>query len=205
MMKKLLAIVLLAFVSISAFSQIKFGIKAGAATTTVPTYSLTNGTNNIEALKNAAWGLQAGVFLRLSLLGIYLQPEAVFATNTYDYKVTTVTGSSVLSQKFNRMEVPVLLGFKIGPLRLNAGPSASVPIGSPKALINDPNFDNMYKGTTFGYQAGAGLDILKTLALDVRYGGSLSKKFGNAVSIGSQTFNLDERQPSLILSVGLMF
>jgi hypothetical protein len=103
------------------------------------------------------------------------------------------------------LEIPILVGFKLGPLRINAGPSAAIQIGSPKALIADPNFDKMYKGATFGYQAGVGLDIFKTLALDVRYGGSLSGKFGDAVTVGSQSFKLDSRQPSLILSVGLMF
>jgi hypothetical protein len=63
----------------------------------------------------------------------------------------------------------------------------------------------MYKGATFGYQAGVGIDLLKKLTLDVRYGGSLSGKFGDSVTIGSQTFKIDSRQPSLILSVGLMF
>ncbi len=205
MMKKLIVITFALFLAIPAFSQISFGIKAGAATTTVPTYNITTGANTVAALKDAAWGFQGGVFLRLAVMGIYLQPEVVFATNTYDYNVTTVTGPSLVKQQFNRLEIPVLLGFKLGPLRINAGPSATVNIGSPKALVNDPNFEQMYKGATIGYQAGVGLDIFKKLILDVRYGGSLSKKFGDAVAIGGQTFTLDQRQPSLILSVGLMF
>ena len=205
MMKKLFAIVLIVLISIPAFSQIKFGIKAGASTATVPTYDITAGTTTIEALKDAAWGFHAGAFLRLSLLGIYLQPEVVFATNTYEYNVKTASIPEVVKQSFNRLEIPVLLGLKLGPFRINAGPSASLQIGSPKALIDDPDFEEMYKGTTFGYQAGVGLDIFKTIALDARYGGSLSGKFGDAVTIGGQTLQLDSRQPSFILSVGLMF
>jgi hypothetical protein len=204
-MKKLLVILMTVLIGLPAFSQINFGLKVGAATTTVPTYNISNGTNNIVALKDAAWGFQAGAFVRLKILFLYLQPELVFATNSYDYNVTTVTGTELLSQKFNRLEIPVLLGINVGPLRINAGPSASIQIGSPKALIDDPDFENMYKGATFGYQAGVGVDILKHLTLDVRYGGSLSGKFGDSVTIGSQTFKIDSRQPSLILSVGLMF
>jgi hypothetical protein len=205
MMKKLLLVLLVVFISLPSFSQIKFGIKAGAATTTVPTYDIATGTNNIKALKTAAWGFQGGLFLRLTLLGIYLEPEVVFATNSYDYTVTENAIDAVKSQTFNRLEIPVLLGFKLGPLRINAGPSAAIQIGSPKALINDPDFVNMYKGATFGYQAGVGFDLFKKLAFDVRYGGSLSGKFGDAVTVGTQSFKLDSRQPSLILSVGLMF
>lgn len=204
-MKKVITLLLISVLSIPAFSQIKFGLKAGAATATVPTYDLSSGANNIQALKDAAWGFHAGLFVRLSLLGIYLQPEAVFATNTYEYNVTTVSGTDLMKQTFNKLEVPVLVGFKLGPIRLNAGPAAAIQIGSPKALIDDPDFEDMYRGATFGYQAGLGFDLFKKLTFDARYGGSLSGKFGDAVTIGSQTFQLDQRQPSFILSVGLMF
>lgn len=204
-MKKLFAVLLAVMLVIPAFSQVKFGIKAGASTTTVPKYDVSTGTTSISSLKDAAWGFHAGIFIRAGIGPVYIQPEAVFASNSYDYNVTTATVSNVVNQKFNRLEIPVLLGLKLGPLRLNAGPSATVPIGSPKALVNDPNFGNLYRGTTFGYQAGIGIDILNTVTLDARYGGSLAKKFGDSVSIGSQNFNLDDRQPSIILSLGIMF
>lgn len=203
-MKKLLAILLVSLMAVPAFSQLKFGIKAGASTTTVPQYNSTAGTTTISSLKTAAWGFHAGIFLRAELGPVYLQPEAVFASNTYEYNVNS-TVSQILKQNFNRLEVPVLVGLKFGPIRLNAGPSATVPIGSPKALVNDPGFSNLYRGTTFGYQAGIGLDILNTITLDVRYRGSLAKRYGDAVDIGGTTFKLDSRQPSLLLSVGIMF
>lgn len=206
MMKKLLLVILAVFIAIPTFSQLKFGLKAGVSTTTVPTYNFTTGTNTIDALKISSYGFHGGVFLRLSLLGIYVQPEAVVATNTYEYNVKQGTNPAVLTkQTFNKLNIPVLLGFKLGPLRINAGPVASIQIGSPKALINDPNFQNMYKGATFGYQAGAGFDLFKKLTFDVRYEGSLSSQFGKAIILGSQTFKLDSRQPSVLFSVGLMF
>ena len=145
-MKKSILVLLVALIALPAFSQLKFGIKVGAATTTVPKYDITTGGTNstIEALNKASWGFNGGVFLRLSLLGLYIQPEALLATNTYEYNVTQGTNPTVLmKQTFNRLDVPVMVGFKLGPLRINAGPAASVQIGSPKALIDDPNFNNM--------------------------------------------------------------
>jgi hypothetical protein len=204
MMKKLLAIILIALITIPAFSQIKFGIKAGAATTTVPKYNISGtGANVVTALKNSSYGIHAGVFLRLTLLGIYLQPELLFATNTYEYKVNSLTNP--VKQTFNRLDIPVLVGFKVGPIRLNAGPAATFQIGTPKALITGLNVSDMYKGATFGYQIGAGFDLFKKLTFDVRYEGSLSKKFGDALSVGGQSFQLDSRQPALLFSAGLMF
>jgi hypothetical protein len=205
MMKKIYVFVLVIILSVPAFSQINFGIKAGAETTTVPSYQIGNGDATIDALKDAAWGYHAGIFLRFGLGPVYLQPEAVFASTTFDYNVTTTDLTELKSQKFNRLSIPVLLGLKLGPLRLNAGPAASIMIGSPSALIDDPDFKNMYKGAVYGYQAGIGLDILKTLTLDIRYAGSLGEKYGDTVTIGGQTFRLNYGQSSLLFSIGLMF
>lgn len=203
MMKKFLLSILIAVLAIPAFSQIKFGVKAGVSTTTVPTYDYTTGANTITALKNASYGIYGGVFLRLSLLGVYFQPEVLLATNTYEYTVNNAPNP--IKQTFNKLDIPLLVGLKLGPIRINAGPAATIQIGSPKALINNPDFTNMYKGATFGFQAGAGFDLFKKLTFDVRYEGSLSGEFGSAVNIGGQTFKLDSRQPSVLFSVGLMF
>lgn len=205
MMKKLSVIILVMLISVPVFSQIKFGIKAGAETTTVPTYDISSGTNNIEALEDASWGFHGGLFMRVKLLALFVQPELVFASNTFDYTVKTATVTEVKSQTFNRISVPLLVGFKLGPVRLNAGPAASIQIGSPEALIDDPNFEQMYKGAVWGFQAGLGLDILNKITLDARYAGGLGEKFGDAVTIGSQNFQLDYGQKSFLLSVGIMF
>lgn len=203
-MKKLLIFGLVIILSAPAFSQVKFGIKAGAETTTVPKYQLGNGSATIEALESASWGYHAGIFLRLQLGFVYIQPEAVFASTSYDYNVTTVTLPELRTQKFNMISIPVLVGLKLGPLRLNAGPAASVMIGSPSALIDDIDFKDMYRRAIYGYQAGAGVD-LGPLTLDVRYAGSLGEKYGNSVTIEGQNFKLGYGQSSLILSLGLMF
>ena len=205
MMKKLSVTILVVLISFPVFSQIKFGIKAGAETRTVPAYDISAGTSSIEALKDASWGFHGGVFMRLKLLALYVQPELVFASNTYDYTVKTATLTEVKSQTFNRISVPLLVGFKLGPLRLNAGPAASIQMGSPEALIDDPNFEEMYKGAVWGFQAGIGIDLLKRLTLDARYAGGLGEKFGDAVTIGSQNYKLDYGQKSFLLSAGIMF
>lgn len=207
-MKKLFVFLFALIIAVPAFSQIKFGLKVGASTATVPKYDISDpssGTNNIEALKDAAWGFQAGAFLRIGISSVFVQPEVLFASNTYEYNVTTVTGTEAVKQKFDRLDIPVLLGVKFGPLHLNAGPSAAIQIGSPKALIEDPDFKEMYRSATFGYTAGLGVDLFNKLTIDARYNGSLSGKFGDSVNIGDQTFKLDSRQPSITLSVGIMF
>jgi hypothetical protein len=205
MMKKLLLILVIALVSLQAFSQIQFGLKVAAATTTVPSYDVSSGNTNIEEVKNSSWGWQAGGLLRINLAFLYIQPEVLFASNSYDYTVTTATVDEIVSQKFNRLSIPIMVGTKLGPIRLNVGPAASIQIGSPDALIDDPNFEEMYKGALWGYQAGVGIDLFKRLTLDARYAGGLGDKTGDTVAIGGQDFNLDYGQQSFILSVGIIF
>jgi len=215
MMKKLFAIVLVVLISIPAFSQIKFGIKAGVSTTNLSMATLktvTSGTTTytVDALTAAKYGFHGGVFMRLTLLGIYLQPELLFSTRTNEYTVIDLAAPTVKmtkKQNFNKLDIPVMLGFKLGPIRLNAGPAASLLINSPKALISDTNYKSMYSRMTFGYQAGLGFDLLNFLTFDLRYEGSL-KKYQNQIQnlVGTKTtVNLDDRANAFLFSVGLMF
>lgn len=204
-MKKVIIILVIALASLPAFSQIKFGLKVAAATTTVPTYDASSGSTNIDELDNASWGWQAGGLLRFKLAMFSIQPEVLFATTSYDYQVTTSTTSEILSQKFNRLSIPIMIGINLGPIRIDAGPAASIAIGSPDALIDNPNFDDMYKGALWGYQAGLGIDLFKRLTFDARYAGGFGDKSGDSVDIGGQSFKLDYGQSSFILSVGIIF
>ena len=212
-MKKLIVFLFAALMAIPVSSQIKWGIKAGLSTTSVSMNDAktvtTSSTYTIDALKEANYGFHGGLFVRLTVLGVYLQPEIVFASTENQYNVTNVTAGTapeVKSQKFNKLDIPVLLGVKLGPIRVNAGPAASLLINSPKALIENPDLKNNYSKMSFGYQAGVGLDIFKTLTIDLRYEGSL-KKYQTQIQnlAGTTTVNLDDRPNAFLLSVGLMF
>ncbi len=212
MMKRLFLILLVIMISLPAISQIKFGLKAGVSTNnlsmeTVKTLTSGSTSYTVDALTEAKYGFHGGAFFRLTLLGIYVQPELLFTTRTNEYTVKNVqtNASSVVKQNFNKLDIPVMLGFKLGPLRLNAGPSASLLINTPKELIDSPDFESMYNRMTIGYQAGVGLDILKTLTVDLRYEGSLKKYQNQIQNLVGTTVNLDDRSNAFLLSLGLMF
>jgi hypothetical protein len=206
-MKKIIIVLFAALITIPAFPQlVKFGLKAGGQTTSVPTYDISTGTTNITNIEDWQWGFHGGAFLRIKIAFLTLQPEVVFVSNTFDYSVQQGTAPAVPDmQTFNRLAVPLLLGVKLGPIRLNVGPAASIQIGSPKALIDDPNFEDMYKSSLWGYQAGLGIDLFKHLTLDARFAGGLGDMLGDQVSIGGQTFNLDYSQTTFMLSAGWLF
>ena len=212
-MKKLLAILFTVLITLPALSQLNWGIKAGLSTTFITmadAKSITSGgtTYIIDKLKGANYGIQFGAFARLKIAMLYIQPELLFSTRSNEYtlsKANSLTDSITVKQNFNKLDIPVMLGLKFGPLRVNAGPVGSLRIGSPKNLVNDPDFKAMYAQMTFGYQAGIGLDIFKKLTLDVRYEGSLKKYQNQIENTAGTKFNLDDRPNSFLFSVGLMF
>ncbi|HUS87280.1 MAG TPA: porin family protein [Bacteroidales bacterium] len=203
-MKKIILVLLSVVLSTGAFAQFSWGLKAGASSNTfeLPVADI-NAGNTLEAAKEATWGFHGGAFFRLSMLGIMVQPEVLFSMSENNLTVTDDLGAeTVKEQKFNRLDVPVMLGVKLGPLRIMAGPVASVVISSPGDLVTDA--ENLYKNATFGYQAGLGVDLFKKLTLDVRYEGGLNN-FGNEMTVGTETFTLDGRANAIVLSAGIMF
>ena len=167
-MKKIIVIILALVLAAPLFSQVKFGLKAGASTDFTFTNQTFEGTNVeviLQNAKNAEWGFQGGVFMRATFSGFYIQPELLLATatNSVTYEDVEAGGAPVIyNQKFNKLNIPVLLGVKVGPLRLNAGPAASVMITDPKEIIEGAT----YKRATFGYQAGLGFDLFKRLTFE---------------------------------------
>jgi len=211
-MKKILIVVLAVFIAIPAFSQLKWGLKAGVSTTSITmdkAVQLTGQSTNytVQALKSSNYGFHGGLFIRLTLFGVYVQPELLFASSENNYNVKNLSTSTIteVSQKINNLSIPVMVGFKLGPIRINAGPAASMAITSPKALVNDPNLSNVYNKMSFGYQAGLGFDLLKTLTFDVRYEGSLQKYQTQIQNAAGTKVALDNRPNAFLFSVGLMF
>jgi len=210
-MKKIILIVLSVFIMLPAISQVKFGLKAGVSTTNLKMEdlkTLTSGETQyvVEAIKGANYGFHAGAFVRLSMMGIYIQPELLFTSRTDEYSVSEMENpAEVVKQQFNQLDLPVMLGAKLGPVRLNAGPSARLLINSPKDLIDHPDFKAMYNTLTFGYQAGLGVDIIKRITVDLRYEGSLQKYQTQIQNLTGDKFNLDDRPNAFLLSIGVMF
>jgi opacity protein-like surface antigen len=207
-MKKFFIVILTLLLAAPLYSQVKFGIKAGVSTD-FPYSSqelIGDGVDLVlEDLENAQWGFQGGAFLRAAFGGFYVQPELLIATATNTLTLEgTVDGqpfNEVLDQKFTKLNIPVMLGFKLAFLRIHAGPAASILFSDPEELTD---VKATYNKATFGYQAGVGFDLFERLTFDIRYEGNLSK-FGEEVEIMGETFTFDDRSSSLIMHIGFMF
>lgn len=168
-------------------------------------------------------GFHFGAFARVKILGIFLQPELIFSQtnagidlNPEGFDALTVV-NQVKSTKvtYTNFDVPVMLGVKLGPAHVCAGPVATFKLSSGfddatkeflQEIDSEEDMDvfTVTKNATFGAQVGAGLTILKKVTLDIRYEFGLSK-LGDQVTLGDHEFNTDQRGSQFLGSIGWMF
>lgn len=209
-MKKTLLLIIGILFFIAANAQLKFGVKGGVNSSYIKmdnVITVIQGVEeySLEGLKTATVGFHAGLMTRVTFFGVFIQPELYFSSTGGEVEVTDLITQDVSIKKmeFKKLDIPVLVGFKFGPARINAGPVASIIIDSKADLIEKAGYEEKIKGATFGYQAGVGIDIL-SISLDVRYEGNLSK-LGEGVNIGGNDFEFDSRNPQFIFSLGIFF
>ncbi len=220
-MKKTL-IILAALMTLSVASNaqfIRFGVKGGVSSSNVKFDKQTlEGITTEDGPKDflveqgdSKLGLHFGVFGRIQIMGLFIQPEVLFTQTKGEVKLSEgTTADYYLKQKFNKFDIPVMVGWKFGPARIGLGPVASFVVGENDGLkdkLNDlaqETVKNDFKGATFGYQIGVGLDILKFATIDLKYEGNLSK-LGNGLNIGGNDFKFDQRNPQFIASIGIFF
>lgn len=191
--------------------QIQFGIKAGMSTTDISVNELDilqdgGGDRLRVALADARYGVHAGVILRIPLGSTFLlQPELVFNSNSVDFDVSDLnqsgTTGQILNEKYQYLDIPLLLGARLGPFRIMAGPEGRVFINSASDLFQFDNYEQTFDDLTVSYLAGVGLDLWN-LTLDIRYEGNLDK-FGNHLTFGGQQYEFNQSETRWIFSLGV--
>ena len=206
-MKRIILISSLAILFLNSSAQIDFGIKGGLNISNVKASEILTDDYRINPSASGNLGYHVGGFLRASLVGIFIQPELYFSSISNEYKVEDLSGTGtaeqLVKQKIGRIDVPVLVGVKLGTFRLGLGPVGSIIVSDKSDLTDITGYEAALKSATFGYQIGAGLDIWK-IGIDLRYEGNLTK-LGDHLDIGGQTINLDNRVRQIIISLGIYF
>lgn len=202
-MKRILIITALTLFAFSAEAQLfTLGPKIGLSSSKIRVVDDVNGI--IEG--DSEVGFHAGLFARVSLLGFYVQPEAIFTSasgNIVVQESLTQTSESVQELTYNKVDVPVMLGAKIGPLfRFNLGPVFSFILSEDvRAGGAIEEIRSNYNDANVGYQIGVGLDISK-ITLDLRYENNLSA-LGDSVTIPQVgEFSTDTRNRLIQFTLG---
>lgn len=180
----------------ASFAQFDFGIKGGVNSSTL-TFDQFEGDVDVESIHaENDWGYHGGAYVRVKILGIYLQPEVLYSVLSSRIEVTNSAGE-VSESKFqlSRFDIPVNLGIKLGPASIFGGPVMSYNLNQPSDIL-----DLDYSGGTLGYQAGLGL-TLGNFIMDLKYEGSF-QSLAEVVVIDGEEFAVDARTGQFILSLG---
>ncbi len=153
-------------------------------------------------------GYHVGLISQINLFNFFIQPELLYSSIHNDLEVYSLNSANPdepteVNQKMNRIDIPVMLGYKLNILKFEIGPVASFVLSNESDLETITNYDMQWNKATIGYQAGIGLDVGK-IALDVKYEGNLST-FGTGIDVGNTTTSFDTRLNQIIVSLGFFF
>jgi hypothetical protein len=146
-----------------------FGVKGGLNYSTFPSSGIFNNNNRA--------GYIGGLWARMGGLGFNFQPELYLTSKNINVKDASGDENKA---KFTSIDVPLLLGGKIGAFglggRFYGGPVLSFAVNKDQNL-SDATSDATklrYKDANYGLQVGAGVDI-RSLSIDLRYEQGLNK------------------------------
>jgi len=213
-MKKIVLILAISFamVSITRAEIFQFGLKAGLGYSKLKISDIT-GVGSGQDVYNLATGdgvmaYHVGIQTRIKLAVLFIQPELYFNDGGGSVeRIETGGASELMHLDLKSFDLPVLVGVKFGPLRINAGPVGSYVLTEESIALEVNNAIDDYtvytSGMSWGFQAGLGLDLAR-FSIDARYEGALSK-LGDSFTVGGQDFNLDARPSQWVFSLGFWF
>ncbi|SEF76180.1 Outer membrane protein beta-barrel domain-containing protein [Halpernia humi] len=203
-MKKIFSLAILTLSSL-AFAQVKLAVKANAIfPTSSSSWKDVSGTITDAYNKQGKnmTGFNIGLSAKINLpTSLFVMPEIYYTT--FKNEFTDPNTNVALEAKYNRVDVPVLLGYKVlgDTFGLFIGPVASYNLSKDNQYKDFQ--ENATKEFTVGYQFGAQVQISK-LILNARYEGAFSQDQRKYVSsaVGSNTEVRYDNRPSFV-SIGL--
>ena len=190
-----------------ANAQIRFGIRVGGSTYDLGVSDALSiphdGNQYLLDVQDAKYGYHAGIVLQIKLASFVIQPEILFNSNTVDYSFGQITSpsSSIFTEKYQNVDIPILLGLKAGPMRLMAGPVGHYFLKSTSDLFEFESYQQKFSDLTYGWQGGIGVDLLNIM-IDVRYEGNFSK-FGDHITFSGQQYSFAGTPARLIASLAV--
>lgn len=203
--------ILFMLISTLSNAQFEIGVKMGLSSTdlTPETITLENGDITSElSIAQANYGFHFGLYTRVCIANIFIEPAFLFNSSSVDYNLEeqifdTGIFSSIKSESYNNLDIPFMVGMKIGFFRIQGGPVAHIFLNSASELTAIDGYSQKFQDATYGFQGGIGLDILK-LRFDLNYETNLSR-FGGEIDINGTPYQFDQRPGRLVASLGIRF
>lgn len=198
-MKRLSLSILFLVFATAGFSQFEIGPRVGLGTAFT---DVSGTTENIKS-GDAEFGFSVGLFTRFGSDRFKVMPELLYSTTTTNVVFNQDgTGDQILDSELNKIDIPVNLQLSVidNFLNLSGGVVGSYLVENSNGVSNSTEEAiKNYKDFTFGFQAGAGLE-LGTFLIDVKYESNLSD-LSNSNSVGG--VNFDERQQMVKALLGI--
>ncbi|MCA4808417.1 PorT family protein [Empedobacter stercoris] len=204
-MKKLILTAIVGLAANFATAQnINFGIKGGAVFNTDKGKVWQDAGNIFKRDGKASAGFQAGALARVSLAGIYIQPELLYTQFKNEYNVLDKNDKPQdIGITKKRLDIPVNVGKRfLGIGHVQAGPVFSYYFDDKLSVkeFTTAKQDEF----NVGMQIGAGVEVSKLL-FDLRYEFGLGKVGSEIVNGNNREFNTENRPQMLNLTVAYLF
>jgi hypothetical protein len=190
-------------------AQVKFGVKAGLYTFNIAgSIKLKSPTDSFKlAIKNANYGYNFGVFTEIKAGPIFLRPEVIFNSNKVDYtlkNLKTPNADTLRSERYNNIDIPFMIGKKIGPLNVILGPVAHISVGGTSTLTNTSGYSSKFATALWGGQVGLLASLGEKLVLDFKYEFNFDK-FGSNITYNGTQYSFAKSQRRFMLGMGYKF
>ncbi len=198
-MKKLIFALSL-LITFSASAQLDIGLRAGINLSN-PRIENFQADATISDLKTdqSEISYQVGAYTRLKLGVLFAQGELYFSqinqSAVASFRAANAPPKSI-DLSFSRVNLPLLVGLKLGPIRLMAGPAFSANFNDVSGNLNDD-----LEAASMSYQIGFGAEFNK-LFIDLRYEAGFGD-WANKVIIENTNYQADISTQQLMLCVGL--
>lgn len=203
-MKNLLLVFGLILVAHAAQAQFSFGLKGGLNTQIVkpdPIIIVGDDGSYDFGVEDYKFGTQFGVYARLGKK-LFFQPELVFNSNKTDYVIGESTvGEVIKNEKYQYLDLPLLVGITAGPVRFHGGPVGHYFLSSSSELTDFDGYEARFKQMTWGWQAGMTIGTGR-LSADIRYEGNFSNQ-GDHITFFGDEYHFSNTPARLM--VGLNF
>ena len=205
-MNKFFSIVLIG-ASVLTSAQIKFAGKANLLfKTDSPSWQNIKGSAvdaYNEAGKNNV-GFNVGLSAKVNLpAAFFLMPEIYYTTFKTEFNIPS--SNTTLEAKSNRVDVPVLVGYKLlgDNLGLFIGPVASYNLSTDNQFADFK--ENATKDFTVGYQFGAQVQLQK-LIVSAKYEGAFTEDQRDFINTNTnETIRYDSRPSLFMVGLGYEF
>ncbi len=205
-MNKFFSIVLIG-ASVLTSAQIKFAGKANLLfKTDSPSWQNIKGSAvdaYNEAGKNNV-GFNVGLSAKVNLpAAFFLMPEIYYTTFKTEFNIPS--SNTTLEAKSNRVDVPVLVGYKLlgDNLDVFIGPVASYNLSTDNQFADFK--ENATKDFTVGYQFGAQVQLQK-LIVSAKYEGAFTEDQRDFINTSTnETIRYDSRPSLFMVGLGYEF